>query len=257
MTLLALPAFADNYIWLLHDEQDALVVDPGDSEPVERALDRLGLTLRGILVTHHHGDHTGGIDDLRHRLQGVVWGPGNEPIPQPVTAVQEGDTLHALGRRIQVLAVPGHTLGHVAYLVPGDERQSPLLFCGDTLFSAGCGRLFEGTPAQMFASLQRLAALPAATRVCCAHEYTLGNLRFAAMVEPTNPHVQALSQRCQLLLQQDQPTLPSTIAVELGVNPYLRCTEAEVIASALREGAENDSPVAVFAALRAWKNRTA
>jgi hydroxyacylglutathione hydrolase len=185
MTLLALPAFADNYIWMLHDGKQAVVVDPGDAAPVEQALDRLALTLAGILVTHHHADHVGGVNALRPRLQGPVYGPATERIPTPFVPLREGDEVSVLGLSFRVLDVPGHTAGHIAY-VQEDAAQSPLLFCGDTLFSAGCGRLFEGTPAQMARSLAKFAALPADTQVCCTHEYTLSNLRFAAAVEPGN-----------------------------------------------------------------------
>ena len=172
MKLLALPAFADNYIWMLHDGRQALVVDPGESAPVEQALDAHGLRLSAILVTHHHGDHVGGVDALRPRLQGPVYGPAREKIPTPFTALLDGDAAEWLGQRFEVIDVPGHTSGHIAYYA-APAGAAPLLFCGDTLFSGGCGRLFEGTPTQMHHSLSQLAELPADTRVCCAHEYTL------------------------------------------------------------------------------------
>ena len=254
MHLLALPAFTDNYIWMLHDGARAVVVDPGESAPVQEALDRLGLQLAGILVTHHHGDHTGGIDALRPRLQGPVWGPARENIPAPFTPMADGDTLEVLGLRFAVHDVPGHTAGHIAYVQQGGG-ETPLLFCGDTLFSAGCGRLFEGTPAQMQASLARLAALPAGTRVCCTHEYTMSNLRFAAAVEPGNAELAAYTARCQALRDAGQPTLPSSIGQELGINPFLRWSAPAVVAAARAQGAADDSAVAVFAALREWKNR--
>ena len=186
LTLTPVPAFDDNYLWLLDNGREALVVDPGDAAPVLAALDARGLTLAGILLTHHHGDHVGGVDALRAHLRGPVYGPAGEKLPEPVARLRGGDVIELLGLRLAVLDVPGHTAGHIAYfaaVVPGGD---PLLFCGDTLFSAGCGRLFEGTPAQMHASLQSLAALPGATRVCCAHEYTLSNLRFAREVDPGN-----------------------------------------------------------------------
>ncbi len=254
MNLLALPAFADNYIWMLHDGTDAVVVDPGDSAPVEQALDRLGLQLRGILVTHHHADHVGGVNALRPRLQGPVWGPAHETIPKPFIALNDGDEISVMGLTFRVIDVPGHTAGHIAYAQSG-ATKAPLLFCGDTLFSAGCGRLFEGTPAQMHRSLSRLAALPADSQVCCTHEYTLSNLRFAAAVEPGNAERAAYHQRCEALREQGQPTLPSSIDQELRINPFLRWGQAEVIAAARSQGAANDSPVDVFAALREWKNR--
>jgi len=178
MKLLPLPAFQDNYLWLLHDGRKALVVDPGDSEPVLAALKQAGLQLEAILVTHHHPDHIGGLDALRDATGAAVFGPARERIPEPLTRLGQGDTFDALGLCFEVLDVPGHTAGHIAFYC-ADIDGKPLVFCGDTLFSAGCGRLFEGTPGQMLASLDRLAALPGETRVCCTHEYTLSNLRFA------------------------------------------------------------------------------
>ncbi len=234
-----------------------MVVDPGDAAPVLAALDSLGLRLAAILVTHHHADHVGGIAALRGRLQGPVYGPAHEAIPQPCTPLLEGDVVTVLGQPFKVLDVPGHTAGHIAYLqqaVDGTALQAPWLFCGDTLFSGGCGRLFEGTPAQMAASLARLAALPGATRVCCTHEYTLSNLRFAGAVEPANAALADYAQRCQALRAAGQPTLPSSIAIERQINPFLRCSEPAVVASALAHGAVQEDTVSVFAALREWKN---
>jgi hydroxyacylglutathione hydrolase len=255
MKLIALPAFADNYVWMLHDGARAVVVDPGDAAPVRAALDAQGLTLAGILVTHHHPDHVGGVDELRPLLQGVVHGPARERIPGPYTPLHDGDSVDVLGTRFTVLDVPGHTAGHIAYVQAGDAEPAPLLFCGDTLFSAGCGRLFEGTPAQMNDSLGRLAALPADTQVCCTHEYTLSNLRFAAAVEPGNAERAAYEERCRALRAADTPTLPSSIGVERRINPFLRCDVPEVVAAARAQGATSDEPLAVFTALREWKNR--
>lgn len=256
MNLIALPAFADNYIWMLHDGTQAVVVDPGDAAPVRAALDAQGLALAGILVTHHHPDHVGGIAALRPLLKGPVYGPAREAIPGPFTPLRDGDVIDVMGLRFRVLDVPGHTAGHIAYLQEADTALSaPLLFCGDTLFSAGCGRLFEGTPAQMHDSLARLAALPADTQVCCTHEYTLSNLRFAAAVEPGNTARAEYEQRCRALRAADTPTLPSSIGLERQINPYLRCDAPEVVAAARTHGAVSDEPVAVFATLREWKNR--
>ncbi len=256
MKLFALPAFADNYIWMLHDGRQALVVDPGDAAPVQQALADQGLALAGILVTHHHPDHVGGVDALRPLLgaQGQVYGPARERIPTPFVPQRDGDVVSLLGQRFAVIDVPGHTAGHIAYLQL-DAGEAPLLFCGDTLFSAGCGRLFEGTPAQMAASLNRLAALPPATQVCCTHEYTLANLRFAQAVEPANQVLAEHRRHCEALRQAGRPTLPSSIALERCINPFLRCDEPAVIAAARAQGAANDEPVNVFAALREWKNR--
>ena len=254
MNLVALPAFADNYIWMLHDGRQALVVDPGDAAPVEAALDAHGLTLQAILVTHHHPDHVGGIDRLRPRLGGPVQGPARERIPAPFEPRREGDVFATLGLRFEVLEVPGHTAGHIAYLTR-DAGPDPVLFCGDTLFSGGCGRLFEGTAAQLHTSLQRLAALPGRTRVCCTHEYTVSNLRFACAVEPGNDAAARHLRHCEDLRAQGAITLPSSIDLERQINPFLRCEEPAVAAAARLEGAADDSPVAVFAALREWKNR--
>lgn len=252
--LLPLPAFTDNYIWLLHDGRDAVAVDPGAAEPVLKALQSKGLRLVSILVTHHHPDHIGGIEDLRSVLQGPVWSPALERTPQPREAVSGGDRFEVLGQAVTVIDVPGHTAGHVAYVVE-PAAQDPILFCGDTLFSGGCGRLFEGTPAQMHASLERLAALPGRTQVCCAHEYTLSNLRFARSVEPGNPELQAYFAHCTRLREEGQPTLPSSIATERSINPFLRCSHSEVRASAHAQGCTQDDPVSVLATLREWKNR--
>ena len=257
MNLLALPAFADNYIWMLHDGQRAVVVDPGDAAPVHAKLDELKLELASILVTHHHPDHVGGIDDLRGRLHGPVVGPARERIPQPCQALLDGDEVNVLGLRFVVIDVPGHTAGHIAYQqVPTDGQPlaAPLLFCGDTLFSGGCGRLFEGTPAQMAASLARLSALPGDSRVCCTHEYTLSNLRFARAVEPDNAALAAYTLRCQSLRDTGQPTLPSSVAQEQAINPFLRCSEPAVQAAARTQDAAALDAVGVFAALREWKN---
>jgi len=258
MKLLALPAFADNYIWMLHDGQRAVVVDPGDAAPVHAKLDELGLVLAEILVTHHHPDHVGGVDALRRRLSGTVFGPARERIPGPFHALRDGDEVDVLGLRFVIIDVPGHTAGHIAYQqvpVDGSALKAPLLFCGDTLFSGGCGRLFEGSPAQMAASLARLSALPGDSRVCCTHEYTLANLRFAKAVEPGNAALATYTLRCQALRDAGLPTLPSSVAQERAVNPFLRCTEAEVRATALVQGAVSDDAVSVFTALREWKNK--
>jgi len=257
--LLALPAFADNYIWLMHDGEDggqAWVVDPGDARPVIAALKALRLQLAGILVTHHHADHVGGVDALRPLLKGPVYGPAREKIPQPFTPLRDGDGIDLLHMRFRVIDVPGHTAGHIAY-AQQDAVSQPLLFCGDTLFSAGCGRLFEGTPAQMAASLARLAQLPGDTQVCCTHEYTLSNLKFAAAVEPGNADVLNHQRHCMALRQAGQPTLPSSMALERRINPFLRCRETAVVAAARSQGAttNDDDAVAVLAALREWKNR--
>lgn len=253
MNLIALPAFSDNYIWMLHDGTQAVVVDPGDAAPVIEELDARRLALAAILVTHHHGDHVGGVDALRDRLRGQVYGPRRERIPQPYVGLDDGDAVEVLGLRFEVIDVPGHTAGHIAYFHQGVE-PTPILFCGDTLFSAGCGRLFEGTPAQMHASLSRLAALPGDTRVCCAHEYTLSNLKFAAAVEPGNAERDAYVAWCEAARQRGEPTLPSSVARERAVNPFLRVDAPAIVNSALAHGAADATPTSVFATLRQWKN---
>jgi hydroxyacylglutathione hydrolase len=254
MYLIPIPAFEDNYLWLLHDGKRALVVDPGDAGPVLRALDEHALQLESILVTHHHADHTGGVDALREATGAQVWGPATERIPKPYTHLGGGDTAHALGLDFQVIDVPGHTAGHIAYYTP-DVNGKPLLFCGDTLFSGGCGRLFEGTPAQMLASLDKLAALPGNTVVCCTHEYTLSNLRFAMAVEPGNADLAAYQAQCMRLREQGVPTLPSSIAQELRINPFLRTRQATIMAAARHFDASARDDTTVFAAIRQWKNQ--
>ncbi len=254
MNLIALPAFADNYIWMLHDGASAVVVDPGDAAPVQAALHVHRLVLRAILVTHHHPDHVGGLAALKPLLQGPVYGPALESIAGLTDPLHDGQTLSVLGMRFEAWHVPGHTAGHIAY-VQRETGNAPLLFCGDTLFSAGCGRLFEGTPAQMHGSLSRLAALPDDTRVCCTHEYTLSNLRFAAAVEPANAHIAQHQQQCLALRAHGLPTLPSSLAVEHRINPFLRTAVPAVAAAAAARGADAGDPVSVLAALREWKNR--
>jgi hydroxyacylglutathione hydrolase len=256
MNLLALPAFADNYIWMIHNGAEALVVDPGDAAPVNDALRQNGLKLTAILVTHHHGDHVGGLH-LLQTGQIPVYGPRMEAIEGVNQPVDDGDVVSWQGLRFHVFDVAGHTRGHVAYFAPGgldDANPSPLAFVGDTLFSGGCGRVFEGTMAQMHHSLSRIAQWPANTRLCCAHEYTLSNLRFAQVIEPDNPELQRHLKHCEMIRSAGRPTLPTTVATELAINPFLRCTESAVQSAALEHGAADIAPASVFEALRQWKN---
>ena len=256
LRVLAVPAFKDNYLWLIHDGVNAAVVDPGDAGPVLAALATHHLTLTAILLTHHHADHIGGVPALLRHAQVPVFGPRNEDIAAVTVALGEGDrvAVPGLALGLQVLDVPGHTRGHIAYVrdTPGEDW----LFCGDTLFAGGCGRLFEGTPAQMRASLARLAALPDATKIFCAHEYTLANLRFAQAAEPGN---EAIAMR--IITESNKradgmPTIPSTIALEKASNPFLRYRQPAILKQLVSEGrlAAGAEPLAVFTALREWKN---
>ena len=254
MKLIPLPAFDDNYIWMLHDGHRALVVDPGDAQPVLDALQRENLQLQGILVTHHHADHTGGVAELRIATGAPVFGPYLETMPEPLRRVGAGDAVSLLGLSFKVLEVPGHTAGHIAYYTDGCAG-APVLFCGDTLFSGGCGRLFEGTPAQMQTSLAQFAALPPHTRVCCTHEYTLSNLKFALQVEPDNADLADYQAHCLALREAQLPTLPSSIARELAINPFLRTTSPQILASLNRFDAAGAQTDGAFATLRRWKNQ--
>jgi hydroxyacylglutathione hydrolase len=256
MRLTPLPAFADNYIWLLQHQQHVLAVDPGDARAVLQWLEREpGLQLDTILVTHHHADHTGGLADLVQATGASVYGPALEKLPVPHTPVADGEHIAWGPLHWQVLDVPGHTAGHVAYWAQL-EGEAPILFCGDTLFSGGCGRLFEGTAAQMLRSLDRLVHLSADTRVCCAHEYTLSNLRFALAVEPGNPRLVAYTQTCQALRDQGLPTLPVPLGQELEINPFLRSRVPAVRAAvAHHAGAATNDDATAFAQLREWKNQ--
>lgn len=248
--VIPIPAFKDNYIWLLCKGAAAVVVDPGDAQPVLDRLERDRLSLTAILITHHHADHQGGVAALLAHYPVEVFGPAAESITGITKSLRDGDTIRIASCDIefQVIAVPGHTLGHIAYYGSG------CLFCGDTLFGGGCGRLFEGTAEQMANSLARLASLPDATQVYCAHEYTQANLRFALAVEPGNRRLSSRVHDVGVARAKGWPTVPSTIALERASNPFLRCREPEVAASArLRAPAARDE-VAVFAALRKWKD---
>ena len=262
LEIVPIPAFADNYIWALLRDDHCVVVDPGDAAPVFAFLATRSLTLDAILITHHHADHVGGVAALTALSSVPVYGPEAENIKGVTTALRENDTValpYFLDAPFRVIEVPGHTSGHIAY-VSGD-----ILFCGDTLFAAGCGRLFEGTAQQLHSSLMRLAALPDATRVFCTHEYTLSNLRFALAVDGDN---QALVERSfveQERRSRDVPTLPSSIALERATNPFLRCAEPALIQSACTfadsarshahtQSSDLSDPINVFAVLRQWKN---
>ena len=249
----ALPAFTDNYIWLLQDPSTrrCAVVDPGDAAPVLAWLEQNPVwSLSDILITHHHHDHVGGVEQLKGATDAKVYGPANEKIPARDVALNDNDRITVLGWDFDIYTVPGHTLGHIAFYHPG------VLLCGDTLFAAGCGRLFEGTPEQMYASLERLAALPADTRVYCTHEYTQSNLKFAQAVEPDNADIAERVETVRQLRARGEITLPSNLALEKRTNPFLRTAETSVKQKAdERNGRDNRSGAEVFASLRAWKDK--
>ncbi len=255
LTITPIPAFSDNYIWALHDTSrgaSAVVVDPGDAAPVEMFLKRNDLELSAILITHHHADHTGGVAALTANRAIPVFGPANERIAGVTQPLREGDAVslpQMLDATLGVIELPGHTLGHIAYV----SRE--FVFCGDTMFAAGCGRLFEGTPAQMYASLAKLASLAPDTRVYCTHEYTLSNLRFALVVDPDNESLQRRAFDEKEKRERNAPTLPSTIQLEKETNPFLRCHTDALLTSASRFLSQRVvDPVAAFAAIRTWKD---
>lgn len=247
-------AFSDNYLWLFRQSGSSLacVVDPGDASPVLEALAAQKLELCAILLTHHHADHIGGVNELLSHFDVPVYGPESKAIPQVSHPMHEGDTVRVCETDFRVLEIPGHTLDHIAYFAqaPGDS-QAPVLFCGDTLFAAGCGRIFEGTAPMMYDSLQKLAALDERTEVYCAHEYTLGNLAFAVSVTPKDEAVNARMKVEENKRKQNLPTLPSTIARERETNPFLRCDQKDF---RLSLQGENREPVALFAELRSGKD---
>lgn len=249
----ALTGTYDNYIWIVHDGERAIVVDPGDATPVLAYLRARRLELGAILVTHRHGDHINGIPRLLEVYNTRVYGPRSELIPLVTHHLGEGDQfeIKELGLMFDVLGVPGHLPEHIAYVGNG------MLFCGDILFGCGCGKMFVGSPQEFHHSLQRLAALPDETKVYCAHEYTESNVRFALLCEPGNPQLQQRQLDVSALRQLDLPTLPSTIALEKATNPFMRCGEPEIVSNVMRHFELPSPPaneVAVFASLREWRN---
>ena len=244
-------AFTDNYIWVIHDQHHAAVVDPGDAAPVLNFLQQKKLKLIAILNTHHHNDHVGGNSTLLQKFPVPVYGPESESISTVTHRLKEGDNIYLaeLSLDFSVLDIPGHTAGHIAYYGANS------LFCGDTLFACGCGRLFEGTAQQMYISLNKLARLPDTTAVYCGHEYTLANINFAKLVEPGNKVLAQLNISAEKQRKSDLPTLPSTIVMEKACNPFLRCDKPEVIHNASNYiGKSLTDPISVFTAIREWKN---
>lgn len=252
LTVSAIKAFSDNYIWAITDQtqQKACIVDPGDAQPVIEFLESEGLDLESVIVTHHHPDHIGGIKTLRENYNFEVIGSESsryQPIDRPL---KDGDSIKILGQNFKMMQVPGHTLDHVAYYSEANEKH--WLFCGDTLFSAGCGRMFEGEAKQMHQSLLNLAALPSETLVYCAHEYTLANLQFAVEMEPDNQALLDYREHCEALRQHKQPTIPTSIERERAVNPFLRCDSPSIRASLKLPEVEDWQ---VFKALRKAKDQ--
>jgi len=253
-----LPAFSDNYLWLIENDEETWVVDPGDGKVVSAALQERHRTLTGILITHHHPDHIGGIKHLLHNDL-IVAGPAKSQHPDVNRPMNDGDTITVCGQSFSVMAVPGHTLNHLAYYSDlnntDTSSEAPVLFSGDTLFAGGCGRIFEGSPSQMHESLTRFAQLPINTRIYCAHEYTLANLQFALTMEPSNQALQNRIVVCQNLRHKNRPTLPSHMADELETNPFLRMNSAELRASVKRKYPDTENnDIAIFAAVRKLKD---
>ncbi len=256
INVIPIPAFEDNYIWCLQGSSgtDCLVVDPGDASVVLDVLKKNKLTLKGILVTHHHWDHTNGIDELLQHFNVPVYGPDNNDIKQISHRVSGGDRIHLLETEFKIISTPGHTLDHVCYIAESDG-ESPLLFCGDTLFSAGCGRLFEGTPEQMFQSLNQLKQLTAKTRIFCTHEYTEANIRFALAVEPKNQVLIQYADEVKAIRASGKPTLPVLMDQQLQINPFLRTDVDSVIEAVVRKNGEAEyTSTDVLRVIRQWKD---
>lgn len=258
LTVRRVPAFEDNYIWLIKaiGHPHVAIVDPGDARPVINTIEQEDLEPVAILITHHHWDHTGGIDDLLARYPMPVYGPAHESIPYMTQPLSEGNVVHIpeLDSQFRVLDVPGHTAGHIAYYHAGNDEPG-LLFCGDTLFAGGCGRLFEGTAEQMHQSLSKILALPDNTLVFCAHEYTEANLAFARIAEPDNQELQDRQANVRLLRQRGEPTVPSLLGLEKATNPFLRFNESTIVKAAEGfAGHRLPNAASVFGTVRHWKD---
>ena len=247
-------AFSDNYMWTLVEGDQAIVVDPGEAKPIIEAFDKRNLNLNSIIITHHHFDHTGGVLELIDHFNCEVYGPDGGHIKGVSSPLNDNEEFDLLGKKFIALHTPAHTLDQLAYYSE-EAYTNPILFCGDTLFSAGCGRIFEGTALQMHDSLSRFAILPGNTKVYCGHEYTQSNLVFAAAVEPNNKFIQEKIKEVNKLRDQDKETLPSVIASELKINPFMRCKEATVVDAAIEySGKELKEPYEVLGVIRDWKD---
>jgi hydroxyacylglutathione hydrolase len=253
-TVTPLPAFSDNYIWMLTKSNISgmVVVDPGDADVVIKAIETHQQPLKAIILTHHHPDHTGGVKQLVDLYSVPVYGPKNSPFADISHPLCDSDQIDILGEQLIIKAIPGHTLDHISYYL---EATQPQIFCGDTLFLAGCGRLFEGTPEQMLQSMNYFKTLPTNTDVYCTHEYSLANLKFAQTVEPNNPDIVKTIEQCQALRTQNLPTLPTHLSKELAINPFLR-SQCEGVrkAAEMHTGKTMTSELETFTAIRAWKN---
>jgi hydroxyacylglutathione hydrolase len=254
MKIQSIKAFSDNYIWLVSTNEGNLVIDPGDSQPVIDFLSQKNITLTDILLTHHHYDHVGGVAGLKKNMLGYVYGPNNPQIEGVNNHLIEGNIFKSCGLNFEVIEIPGHTLDHIAYFINGPKQ--PVLFCGDTLFSGGCGRVFEGTYDQMYESLMKLRQLPENTLVYCGHEYTLNNLKFAEAVEPNNQAILSYIATCEEKLKKFQTTLPSNIKLELQINPFMRCDNMDLRQAIAKkfDGYENITDSRIFEYLRVWKD---
>jgi hydroxyacylglutathione hydrolase len=254
LTVTPIPSFTDNYIWMLRNEKNqAVVVDPGDAQVIINALDQHQLNLAAILITHHHYDHTDGVKELREKYSIPVYGPTDSKFNGISEELNDGDSVEVLGHSFKIKSIPGHTLDHISYLY--DDPSSPQIFCGDTLFLAGCGRVFEGTMEQMLSAMQYIKTLDKKTKVYCTHEYSLSNLAFAQTVEPDNIDIKDKIVQCQKLREQNLPTLPNTIENELLINPFLRCDVLSVKQQAsVYATLPLDSELEVFSTIRQWKN---